>query len=121
MPAQQAEELSLRAGDVMELWEVDDMRRPGRATPLTVASVDFVAVADNYLALTLLPGRRPVLSTEETVLLQVQSRKFVVPLEFSQADGGQRRVDRAADAETERSAPGGAEVQSTFAAISMGG
>lgn len=121
MPAQQAEELGLRAGDVMELWEIDDMRRPGSATPLTVALVDFVAVADNYLALTLLPGSWPVLSTEEMVLHQVQSRKFVVPLEFSQADEGQRRVDRAADARTERSAPSGTEVQSTFAALSMGG
>jgi hypothetical protein len=120
MSAQQAEELSLRAGDVIELWEVDDMRRPASATPLTVASVDYVAVADNYLALTLVPGNRPVLSTEEMVLLQVQSRKFVVPLEFSQANDGERRVERAADARAERSAQSGAEVQSTFAALSMG-
>lgn len=121
MPARQAEELGLQGGDLIELWEVDDMRGPGSATPLTVASVDYVAVADNYLALTLVPGNWPVLSTEETVLKQVQSRKFVVPLEFSQANDGERRVEQAADASTERSAPSSAEVQSTFTALSMGG
>jgi hypothetical protein len=121
MSARQAEELSLRTGDVIELWEVDDIRRPRVATPLTVASVDYVAIADNYLALTLVPGNLPSLSTGSLVLAQVQSRKFVVPLESSQATDGQRGAEKAAGANPERSTQSGTEIPSTFAAVSLGG
>src|SRR5665811_2130442 len=40
-------------GDIVELWEVDDTRRPSNAQCLAVAQVDHASRADGYLALTL--------------------------------------------------------------------
>lgn len=40
-------------GDLVELWELDDLRAPARAEPVCVASVDFVTRTQGYLAFTL--------------------------------------------------------------------
>jgi hypothetical protein len=52
-------ELDPKPGDLVEFWEVDEIRDPQFATPVCVASIDYVANADGYLALTLrtLPSR----------------------------------------------------------------
>jgi hypothetical protein len=45
--------LRVQRGQLIELWEVDDTRRPTDATPIAVAEVDYVTHAEGYLALTL--------------------------------------------------------------------
>jgi hypothetical protein len=45
--------LELRPGDVVELWEVDDIRAPRVATAVAIATVDFVSASESYLACTL--------------------------------------------------------------------
>lgn len=48
------DELELAPGDLVELWELDDLRAPRQAKPVCVASVDFISRTEGYLAFTLL-------------------------------------------------------------------
>jgi len=42
-----------RSGTTVELWEVDDTRKPNRAIPVATAIIDFITVADGYMPMTL--------------------------------------------------------------------
>src|SRR4051794_2733529 len=74
MPRQRILDLDLQAGDEMELWEVDDSRRPSAARPAVVGVVDYVSATDGYLALTLCRIDAPFQANERVVLDQLQGR-----------------------------------------------
>src|SRR6185437_4490815 len=42
-----------REGDLLDLWEIDDIYDPVTAEPVVVAKVDYVSITQDYLAFTL--------------------------------------------------------------------
>lgn len=63
------DELELVPGDLIEVWEVDDVRAATQAEPLCVSSVDFITRTEGYLAFTLRPrtGERCLVTASNVV------------------------------------------------------
>ena len=106
------------AGDEVELWEVDDTRRPSRVEPLVVASVDYASTAGDYLAMTLRPVGVRAEADPAFVLRQATAGRLLARLDSTaQAERGRGTVGagHGIDAVSNRS-----PVSSAVAALSLG-
>jgi hypothetical protein len=120
MPALRAKELDVQPGDKIELWEVDNTRQARTAIPLAVALVDYVAVSDDYLALTLMPSSLPMLSNQAQVLAQARSRRFVEPLESFLSSDGEPLNECPGNGRHQRPIQDGAAFQSSITTLPVG-
>jgi hypothetical protein len=97
-------DLRVERGNDIELWEVDDTRRPSSAMPLVVATVDFASHSDDYLAMTVRPTDAEVEADAVSVLRQAQDGRMLAPMDCTRQAaaaggtvGGANELDRISD------------------------
>ncbi len=72
-----ADPSELKGGTAVELWEIDDTRRPSRAHPVAAGRLDLVQRTSEYVALTVRCNPGKAKADEESVLRGVAEGRMV--------------------------------------------
>jgi hypothetical protein len=79
---------ALTTGQSVEIWEIDDTRRPTHAEPLVAASIDHLVKTDGYLAMTLQCRQTEPGARADQVLSGVHDGKLAFFAELARQDAG---------------------------------